>query len=540
MKKIYFPILLFLLTTCQENQKFDVILKNCTIYDGSGQKPYRADIGVLNGKIEKIGDLKDQQSLKSIEVGGLAVSSGFINVLSWAYDGLLADGRSMSDLKQGVTLEVFGEGRSPVLPNSYQNPDLMAALQKLEKKGVSCNIASFFGATTARIAVLGYQDRQATASELEKMKKIVEKAMQDGALGIGSSLIYPPAFYASTQELIALCQVAAKYKGRYISHLRSEGNAFEKAVEELLRIAQNAQIPAEIYHLKAAGKQNWSKIDRILEKIDSANRAGLDIKTNMYNYTAASTGLEACLPPWTQEGGEKKWIERLKNPQIRQKIISEMNTPSSKWENFYLAADKPENILVVGVQEVSLQKFIGKNLAQIAQIKGKKADETILDLIAENGGDVQAVYFLMSEENIRKQIALPEMTFGSDAGSYSFDKTPPKSSTHPRAYGNFARLLEKYVQNEKIISLQEAIRRLTYLPAQRFGLKNRGQLKEGFWADIVVFDPQKIKEKATFEQPHQYAEGVLHVLVNGKITIRDGKHTGEKAGKIVRNAFVEK
>jgi N-acyl-D-amino-acid deacylase len=485
-----------------------------------------------------------------MDAHGLAVAPGFINMLSWATESLLEDGRSQSDLRQGVTLEVMGEGDSmgPLTEKMKERlrrhqgdiqfdvawTTLGEYLEHLVNRGVSCNVASFFGATTARIHEIGYADRPPTAAELERMKQLARQAMEEGAMGVSSSLIYTPAFYAKTDELIALAQIAAEYKGLYISHLRSEGNDFLGALEEFLRIAREAGVRAEIYHLKAAGSANWPKLDTVIARIEAARQSGLKITADMYPYAACATGLDACMPPWAQEGGYEAWAARLKDPALRERLRREILTPTSQWENLFLAAGSPDKILLDRFKTPALKPLTGQTLGQVARRRGTPPIETAMDLVIEDGSRVGAIYFLMSEENVRKQIALPWVSFDSDAGSIAPEGVFLKSSPHPRAYGAFARLLGKYVREEKIIPLAEAVRRLTSLPAENLRLDRRGWLKPGYYADVVVFDPAKIQDHATYEKPHQYATGVMHVLVNGVPVIKDGEHTGAKPGQVVR------
>ncbi|MGK7397925.1 MAG: N-acyl-D-amino-acid deacylase family protein [Candidatus Cyclobacteriaceae bacterium M3_2C_046] len=541
-------LLIFLFLYLVSCSTYDILIKDGTIYDGSGNKPYQGDVGIKKDKIKAIGVLKENKARQIIDAEGMAVSPGFINMLSWANWSLIDDGRSMSDIKQGVTLEVFGEGTSmgPVRPD---HPDqertrewttLGEYLEFLEEKGVSTNVASFVGATTIRIHELGYENRPPTEPELKKMQQLVRQAMEEGALGLGSSLIYPPAFFAQTEELVALAKAAAEYNGMYISHLRSEGNDFIGAVDEWLTIADQAGIDAEIYHLKAAGQKNWHKLELVLQKIDSARKAGLNVSTNMYTYTAASTGLDACVPPWVQEGGSEQYMARLKDPGIRSKIANQIRTPSDQWENFYLLAGDPEKILLVGFEQDSLQYLTGKTLKEVAQMRNTDPVETIIDLLIENGGDITSVFFLMSEENVRKQLRLPYMSFGSDGSSIAAEGEELKYSTHPRTYGNFARLLGKYVREEKVLTLAEAIYKLTGLSAAKLKISGRGRLVPGYSADIVVFDPDQIQDQATFEAPHQYARGVIHVFVNGTQVIDQGDHTGAKPGRVVRGPGYKK
>ena len=529
---------------------YDVIIRNGLIYDGSGEAPFSGDVAIRGDKIVAIGNLAGAKAKVEIDARGLAVAPGFINMLSWATDSLIEDGRSQSDIRQGVTLEVMGEGESLGPLNASMKKALRDAqgdikykvawttlgeyLEYLVHRRVSCNVASFIGATTVRIHEIGYADRPPTSEELERMKNLVRQAMEEGAVGLSSALIYTPAFYAKTDELIALAKVAAEYDGMYISHLRSEGNDFFGAVDEFLRIAREANIRAEIYHLKAAGSNNWPKLDGVITKIEAARQSGLKITADMYPYTAGATGLDAMMPPWVQEGGYEAWAGRLKDPAVRERLRREMTTPSDKWENFYLAAGSPENILLVSFRNDKLKNLTGKTLGEVARMRGQSPVDTAMDLVIEDGSRVGTIYFLMSEENVRKQIALPWVSFDSDAGSVAPEGVFLKSNPHPRTYGTFARLLGKYVRDEKIIPLQEAIRRLTSLPAGNLKLDSRGLLKTGYFADVVVFDPAKIQDHATYEKPHQYATGVVDVLVNGVPVIKNGEHTGAKPGQVVR------
>jgi len=542
--------LALLAPTCSPAVEYDTIVRNGTIYDGSGSPPFVGDVAIQEDTIAAVGSVGNARGRIEINAAGLAVAPGFINMLSWATESLIADGRSQSDIRQGVTLEVFGEGWSMGPLNEKMKKEAVEQqgdikydiewttlgeyLEYLVKRGISPNVASFVGASTVRIYVLGYEDRAPTPQELDEMRRLVRHAMEEGALGVGSALIYAPAFYAKTDELIELCKVAAPYGGLYISHIRSEGNRFLEALDEFITIAREAGIPAELYHLKAAGQSNWPKMDEAIKKIEAARAEGLRITANMYTYPAGSTGLNAAMPPWVQEGGLKKWIERLKNPLIRERVKREMRTPTDQWENLYLAAGSPENVLLVEFKNEALKPLTGKTLAEVAKRRGRSPEDTAIDLVIEDGSSVGAVYFLMSEENIKKQIALPWVSFGSDAGSLAPEGVFLKSSTHPRAYGNFARLLGKYVRDEKVITLEEAIRRLTSLPASNLKLDRRGLLKPGHFADVVVFDPAKIQDHATFEKPHQYSTGMVHVFVNGVQVLKDGEHTGAKPGRVVR------
>jgi len=530
-------------------QDYDVILRGGTIYDGSGDKPYVGDVAILGDRIAKVGELGKTRGKTEVNVKGLAVAPGFINMLSWATDSLIHDGRGQSDIRQGVTLEVMGEGWSMGPLNETMKKEsveqqgdikydvtwttLGEYLEHLEKRGISPNVASFVGATTVRVHELAYENRPPNPEELQRMQALVRQAMQEGALGVGSSLIYAPAFYAGTDELVALCEVAAPYGGMYISHLRSEGNRFEEAVDELIDIARRARVPAEIYHLKAAGRQNWGKLDAVLRKIAKARSEGLRITTDMYTYTAGATGLDAAMPPWVQEGGLKAWIERMKDPATRERLKKEMSTPTDQWENLYLAAG-PEQTLLVAFKNDKLKPLTGKSLAEIAKMRGKSPEETAMDLVIEDDSRVGTIYFLMSEENVKREVALPYMSFGSDAEAQAPEGLFLKSNPHPRAYGNFARVLGKYTRDEKVIPLQEAVRKLTSLPAENLSLRERGRLQEGFFADVVVFDPSKVQDHATFDKPHQYSTGVRHVWVNGAQVLKDGEHTGAKPGRVVR------
>ncbi|HET9367401.1 MAG TPA: amidohydrolase family protein, partial [Candidatus Udaeobacter sp.] len=404
-------------------------------------------------------------------------------------------------------------------------------LQYLEKRGVSCNVASFIGATTIREYVIGFEDKQPTPEELDQMRELVRNEMEAGALGIGTSLIYPPAFYAKTEELIELCKVAAQYQGKYISHMRSEGSRLLEALDELIRISREAEIPAELYHIKASGQQNWPKIDDLLSRIEAAQKEGLKITADMYTYTAAGTGLDASLPPWTQDGGYPALFKRLRDPATREKIKAEVQKPTGAWENLYLDAGGPEHILLAEFRSEKLKPLTGKTLAEVARMRGKDPIDTAMDLIAEDESRIGTLYFIISEDNIKKELGKPWISFGSDEASQAPEGVFLKSNPHPRAYGNFARVLGKYVRDEKVIPMKEAVRRLSGLPATNLGLDHRGYLKEGMFADVVVFDPATIADRATFEKPHQYAVGVKHVFVNGVQVLKDGEHTGAKAGR---------
>lgn len=529
---------------------YDLIIRHGTVYDGSGAVPVSADVGVRGQRIAEVGDLSQAHAKQEVDANGLAVAPGFINMLSWAPDALFVDGRSMSDIKQGVTLEVFGEGSSlgPLtakmreeemkLQGDLKHPVTWSGfgegMETLVAKGISPNIASFVGATTLRIHEVGYADRAPNAQELANMQELTRTAMREGALGVGSSLIYAPAFYAKTDELIAITKAAGEFGGSYISHMRSEGPRLLESVDELIRIASTAGVHGEIYHFKAAGRGNWPKQAQAIAKIDEARAHGLDISANMYLYTAGATGLDAAMPPWVQEGGLDEWIKRLQDAKTRKRVIREMTTPTDKWENLFLAAGKPENVLLVAFKNPQLKPLTGKTLAEVAKMRGKTPAETAIDLVIEDGSRVGTVYFLMSEDNVRQAVALPWMAFGSDEGSEAPEGDFLKSQPHPRAYGNFARLLGKYVREEHAATLPEAIRRLTSMPAKNLKLRDRGELKAGDYADIVIFDPATIADHATYDKPQQYATGVRDVFVNGVQVLKAGEHTGAKPGVFVR------
>ncbi len=526
---------------------FDVIIKGGTVYDGSGGEGKRTDVAIRGDRIAGLGDFSTAAAKTVVDAKGLAVAPGFINMLSWSTDSLIQDGRSQSEIRQGVTTEIMGEGESMGPLNdrmkkrmTEQQGDikyeikwntLTEYLQYLQARGVSCNVASFIGATTLREYAIGLEDKAPTSSQLDQMRELVRKEMEAGALGIGTSLIYPPAFYARTDELIELCKVAAKYQGKYISHMRSEGNRLLEALDELIRISREAGIPAEIYHIKAAGQQNWPKIDEFLSRIEAAQKEGLKITADMYTYTAGGTGLDASLPPWTEDGGYPALFKRLRDPATRAKIAAEVRKPSDAWENMYLAAGSPDRILLVGFKSEKLKPLTGKSLAEVARMRGKDPIETIMDLIAEDESRIDTLYFIVAEENVKKEMAKPWISFGSDEASQAPEGVFLKSNPHPRAYGNFARVLGKYVRDEKVIPLTEAVRRLSALPATNLGLDHRGLIKEGMFADLVVFDPATIADRATFDKPHQYAVGMKDVFVNGVQVLKDGEHTGAKPGR---------
>ena len=547
-RALLYAIILIISACTTTVTRYDLLIENGIVYDGNGGQAYIADIGINGDRVVAIGQLRASAN-DVINAEGLVVAPGFINMLSWATDSLIIDGRSQGDIRQGVTLEVFGEGRSEGPLNEAMREQTIATqgdikwpvewttldeyLEFLVERGVSPNVASFVGATSVRVHEIGYDDRPPTAAELERMKNLVREAMEDGALGLGSSLIYAPAFYADTEELIALAEVVGEYNGIYISHMRSEGNRLLESVDELIRIAREGNVGAEIYHLKMAGQQNWDKFDAVVEKVESARAEGLDITANIYTYTAGSTGLDAGMPPWVQEGGYESWRSRLQNSDIRTQVLEEMTTPTDEWENLLLSAG-PERTLLVGFRNPDLRHYIGRTLAEVAKERGQNYADAAIDLVVADGSRVQVVYFLMSEENVAKGVALPWVSFGSDAASMAAEGSFLQQSTHPRAYGNFARVLAKYVRDDQVITLADAIRKLTKLPAINLNLRDRGELRENYFADIVIFDPYEIQDHSTFEEPHQYATGIQHVIVNGEVVLRNGEHTGALPGRVVR------
>lgn len=527
---------------------YDVIIRGGMVYDGSGGKPRLADVGIRGDKIATIGDLAKASATRVLDAKGLAVAPGFINMLSWSNDSFMVDGRSQGEIRQGVTTEIFGEGESmgPYteemkrireegmgdIKYKIEWTSLSDFLQYMEKRGISPNLASYIGAGTVRENVIGLDDKKATPAQMEQMRELVRKEMKAGALGIGSSLIYAPAVYADTNELIELSKVAAQYQGKYISHMRSEGDRLLEGVDEVIRIAREAKIPAEIYHLKAAGEANWNKLDAVIQKVEAARKAGLKITADMYTYTAGATGFDACLPPWSRSGGADAIFKRLEDPATRARISAEMKVKGPDWENICVAAGSSDRILLLEFKSEVLKPLQGKTLAEVVAMRGAKDwTEVIMDLVHEDRTRVGVAFFMMSEENVRKQVKLPWVSFGSDAGSLATEGVFLKSKTHPRAYGNFSRLLGRYVRDEKLIPLEEAIRRLAALPAANLGLDRRGLLREGMFADVVAFDPLTIADRATYAEPHQYSVGMKHVLVNGTPVLVDGEHTGAKPGR---------
>ena len=540
----------FLATSATPPTAYSVLIRGGTIYDGSGGTPYVGDVALRGDRIAYVGPRAPGRAARTVDATGKAVSPGFINMLSWAVEPLIADGRGVSDTTQGVTLEVFGEGWSMGPWNARMKANelkrqtdikypirwttLGQYLGYLQRKGITPNVASFVGATTVRMHELGERDVDPTPAQMTRMRALVRQAMKEGALGVGSSLIYAPATYAETPELIALTSEAAKCGGMYISHMRSEANKLLESVDELIEISRKSGAPAEIYHMKQAGRPNWNKLDPMIARIEAARASGLRITADMYNYTAGATGLNASMPTWVQSGGLEAWIERMKDPATRARLVKEMREPSQDWENLLLLAGSPEKVLLISFKNPKLKPLTGKTLAEVAKMRGKSAEETAIDLVIEDGSRVGTVYFLMSEDNVKRQVGLPWMSFGSDEGSEVPAGVFLKSSNHPRAYGNVARLLGHYVRDEKAASLADAVRRLTSLPATNLGIRQRGSLKPGYYADVVVFNPATIADHATFEKPKQLATGVDEVFVNGMQVLRDGKHTGAKPGRVVR------
>jgi N-acyl-D-amino-acid deacylase len=530
----------------------DLLIEHARVYDGGGGEPFDGAVAIRGERIVAV--LHDGEArpaaATALDAKGLAVAPGFVNMLSWSTDSLIEDGRSQGGLRQGVTLEVMGEGESmgPLTDSMKrdrieQQGDIRYPIEwttlgeymdLLVKRGISCNVASFVGAATVRMHELESANRAPTPEELARMQQLVRDAMEEGALGVGSALIYAPGCYAKTDELVALCRAAAPYGGRYISHLRSEGNTWLEAIDELLEIARRAQVGAEIYHFKAAGTKNWGKLDAAIAKVEAARKSGLDVTADMYLYLAGATGFDAAMPPWVQEGGYKAWAARLRMPDVRARVLKEMVTPTDEWESLYLAAGGAERVFCSGFKNEALKPLTGKSLAEIAKQRGKSPEETILDLVVEDGTRVDVIYFLMSEDNVRRELKLPWMAFGCDAASMAPEGNFLKSNTHPRAYGNVAKLLGHYVRDEKLVPLAEAIRRLTSFPCENLKLRDRGRLKAGYFADVVVFHPATITDHATYENSHQYSTGVLDVIVNGVQVLKDGEHTGKKPGQVVR------
>jgi len=530
-------------------ERYELIIRGGTIYDGLGGPPYVGDLAITGDRIAAIGELSNATAAREIDAENLAVSPGFINMLSWAVASLIEDGRGMSDIMQGVTLEVMGEGwsmgpwtdamkqeasdRQGDIKFDVEWTTLSEYLEYLEARGVSPNVASYVGATTVRIHEVGYEDRKATPEEMARMQELVRKAMRDGAIGVASSLIYAPASFADTEELVALVSAAGEYGGAYISHIRSEGNRLEEGVEELITIARVTGVPAEIYHLKASGRPNWHKLERVFQMVEEARAEGLRITADMYTYPASATGLNASMPLWVQEGGHDAWVTRLKDPSIRARVIDQMTDAEADWENRFVQAG-PENILLIEFKTDALKPLIGKTLAEVAAARGTDPAATAIDLVIEDNSRVGVCYFMMSEENVRKKVAQPWVSFGSDEEASATEGIFLESNNHPRAFGTFARVLGKYSRDDGVVSLEDAVRRMTSFPADNIGIRDRGRLAKGFFADVVVFAPAKVQDHATFEDPHRYSTGVHHVFVNGEQVVADSEHTGAKPGRVVR------
>lgn len=547
-RAVFLLVISIALTSCVRRPNFDVVLRNGLICDGTGSPCSPGGVAIRGDKITKTGDISADRGRIDIDVHGQVIAPGFINLMSGP-DGLFADGRGLSDLLQGVTLEIFGEGESmgPLTDDMRaealsQQADikydvtwrtLNQGLETLVQHGISPNIASFIGAATPRVNVLGRANRAPTPAELDEMRALTAKAMQDGALGVASALIYQPGNYAHTDELIALAQVAAKYKGIYISHIRNEGDHEMEAIDELVTIARQAQIPAEIYHLKVAGKRNWSQLPEVIRKVEAARAEGLRITADMYTYPAGATGLDGAMPPWVQEGGLEAWRKRLRDPAIRKRLKQEMSS-SDKYDNLLHSAGTPDNVLLVGFKSDKLKPLTGKTLGEIARMRHSTPEDTAMDLVIEDDSRVETIYILMSEDNIRKQIVLPWVSFGADADPEGIDGVFLKSSAHPRAFGNFARVYARYVRDEKLMAVTEAVRKMTSFPASNLGLSQRGVLRPGYFADITVFDPNTIQDHATFEKPRQLATGVSEVFVNGVEVVHNGQHTGAKPGHVIK------
>jgi N-acyl-D-amino-acid deacylase len=539
------------LICCARAPQYDTVLRNGRICDGTGAPCVSGGIAMNGDTIAKAGDLGDARGRTYLDVHGQVIAPGFINMMS-GETGLFADGRSQSDIRQGVTLEIFGEGESmgplnDAMRAEYQQQEadfhydvtwhtLAEGLDTLARHGISTNVASFIGAATPRINVLGRANRAPTPAELDQMRALTAKAMEDGALGVASALIYQPGVYAKTDELIALAEVAARYHGIYISHMRNEGDHEMEAIDELITIARQANIPAEIYHLKVSGESNWKRLPEVLRKIEDARAAGLKITADMYTYTAGATGLDASMPPWVQEGGLEAWRKRLQDPAIRQRVKREMRAPGDRWDNLFLATGSPDKILLIAFKNEKLKPLTGKTLGEVARLRNTSPEEAAMDLVVEDDSRVGTVYFLMSEDNVRRQIVLPWVSFASDADSMGNDGIFLKASAHPRAFGNFARVYARYVRDEKLLPVEEAVRKMTSLPAGNLGIERRGLLRQGYFADVVVFDPATIQDHATFEKPMQYTTGVSEVFVNGVQVIKAGEHTGATPGRVVRRA----
>jgi N-acyl-D-amino-acid deacylase len=548
MRRLALAAALLFLSACATTTRHNIVIRNGSVYDGSGREAFRGDVAIDGDRITAVGAVAGSGRTE-IDAHGLAVAPGFINVMSQSTESLIADGRGMSDLLQGVTTEILGEGESagpltPAMKKEWLESEadirypiewttLREYLDWLVRRGISPNIGSFLGAATPRVNVLGRENRAPTAAELEQMRGIVRKAMDDGAFGLASALIYAPGAYATTSELVELAKVTGEHGGMYISHMRSEGNRLLEGVAELIAISREGKLPAEIYHLKAAGVDNWPKMNEVIARVNAARASGLRITADMYTYIAGATGLDAAMPPWVQAGGYEAWRKRLMDPTTRAKVLAEMRNPSPDWESLLRLTGSPDRVLLAGFKNEKLKPLTGKTLAEIAKMRNTTPEDAAIDLVIEDGTRVSTIYFLMSEENVRKEIAQPWVSFGSDAEASAPEGVFLKSSTHPRAYGNFSKLLGQYVREEHVIPLAEAVRRMTSLVATNIKLADRGTLTPGAFADVVVFDPNTIGAHSTYEKPMQYATGVVHVFVNGVPVVRDGQHTGAKPGRVV-------
>lgn len=531
-------------------ERYDVIIAGGTIYDGFGGPPVVGDVGIRGDRIAAIGNLAGVPAAQRIDATGMAVSPGFINMLSWATESLIEDGLSQSDIRQGVTLEVMGEGWSMGPINERMRADMIAQqsyirfdptwttlgeyMDDMVERGITPNIASYVGATTVRIHVLGEEDRAPNAQELAQMQDLVRQAMREGALGVGSSIIYAPAAYAQTDELIALTAAAAEFNGGYISHMRSEGDRYLEAIDELIAIGRATGARVQMYHMKPAGEANWDLSEPGLARLNAARAEGIDVTANVYTYLAGATGLDASMPPWVQEGGHDAWVARLRDPAIRARVIREMRDPAPNWESLLRLTRGPQDVILIGFRNPDLRGYTGKTLAEVAAERGTSPEDTIIDLVIADNSRVDTAYVLMSEENLERNLRWPYTMLGSDAGSMAPEGAFLQFNPHPRAYGNVARFLGRYVRDRQVMPLQEAIRRLTTLPASSIAIRERGALQAGYYADVVVFDPATIADHSTFEQPHVYSTGVRDVFVNGVQVLREGEHTGAKPGRVVR------
>jgi len=536
--------------SCSGEPDYDLILRGGTIYDGSGEAGFIGDLAIKGDRIVYVGPGAPGKARREIDAAGQAVAPGFINMLSWSNESLLIDGRGQGELRQGVTLEVMGEGESmgPLTPEMKkdivaQQGDLKYPvdwttlgeyLETLERKGVSINVASHIGAATARMNLLASADADPTPEQLAAMQDVVRKTMEEGALGVASSLIYVPGTFAEIDELVALASTAARCGGIYATHMRSEGSGLLEAIDETIDISRRSGAPAEIYHLKAAGRENWPKMDEAIARIEAARREGLRITADMYAYPAGSTGLDAAMPPWVQEGGNAAWYARLQDPAVRRRVAAEMRAENTDWENLMHAAGGPEQVLIVVLRKPELKPLIGKTLAEIAVVRGVSPEDAAMDLVAGDESRVGAIYFIMSEDEVRRKVALAFMSFGSDGTAVSAEGDFLKSNLHPRGYGNFARVFARYVRDEKLVTIEDAVRRMTAHPAAVLGLRDRGRLEAGYHADVVVFDPATIQDHATYVKPHQYATGVSQVIVNGVLALENGEPTDARPGRFVR------